>query len=287
MFENPIKKQFMAANISNTFAIQASEKYEKEFGKDIATFNKEEIRKMFRSMKAKSFTLNNRRSVLTNYTNLYTSKYGGINYYATIRPDEIQELTYHKSYYTLDDIDEVAREFKNACDKAVIYLIFFGLSTEEISKITEENIDREHRRIVVNNSPVGVPSYVLDYVYEACNTYVYYNENPGMRSTYFPLRKDVKTVLKPRTESKGDPNKTISSRIRNKFTAIKNRIGDSEFGKVFVFDSGVVYFINQLMMSEDLTVDEVFREENFTPIRNRFNLTAPASTYKMRYKGAF
>lgn len=287
MFENPIKKQFMAANISNTNVIKALGKYEKEYGKDLATFNKEEIKNMFKDMKAKSATLYNRKSVLTDYTNLYTRKHGGVNYYATIRPDEIQNLTYHKSYYTLDDVDDVASGFKNACDKAIIYLVFFGLSTEEIYEISKRNIDREHQQIIVNNRSVKIPRYVLNYVSEACETYVYYNENPEMYATYFPLRKDVKTVLKPRAESKGDPQKTIGNRIRNRFSTFKARIDNPEFGKVFIFDSGIVYFINQLMMDENLTVDEVFLEENFKPIRERFNLMSPASSYKIKFRGAF
>ncbi len=287
MFEDSVKKEFMAMNTANKQVIKALSKYENEFGKDLARFNKAEIKRMFKDIKSTVHTIYGEKSVLINYTNLYTRRYGGVNYYATIRPDEIQELAYHKPYCTIEDIHDLSYDFPNASDKAILYLIFLGFSGKEIAEISKDNLDFTNSRIVFKDRSVRVPRYVLDCIEESCDTYVYYNWNQAMRSSYFPLREDDKTVVKPRVESKGNPKDTIDRRIFNRFKVYRAQTGNTEFTKRYIFDSGVVDYINRLMEAEGLTVDEVFLEENFAPVRKRFGLSSTARSYKVKYRGAF
>lgn len=287
MFDNPVKKSFSKSSENNKKVMKIYSKYETEYNKDLATFNKEEIKSIFRRQKSVSTTLFSQRSILTKYANLYIREHGGINYYATIRPDEIQELAYHKNYLAPEDIYDIAIAFPNASDKALLYLLFFGFSGDEIAEIGKDNLDYLNGQIVLKDKVVEVPKHVLSCVEESCDTYRYYNWNINMNSTYFPLRTDVETVMKPRIESKGDPRDTINSRIFNRFKVYKAQIGDKEFTKRYVVDSGVIYYIRQLMEENDLTLDEVFLEENFLPVRKRFGFTSPSSSYKIKYKGAF
>lgn len=145
MYHEATKQEYIATLDGNKINIARrlftkSEAVEQKYGKDLADFDRSEALDLYKSFGAKAGILSQYRSVLVSYADRYCK---GINYYTLITLTELNNLADGDEYFEIEDFREFIESIPNECDKAVFWLLFEGVTADEIDNIQRGDLSRD------------------------------------------------------------------------------------------------------------------------------------------------
>ena len=229
--------------------------------------------------------ISSKKSSISRYVDWCVCLRSGINYFSTITSDDMREISVAPpTYLSLSDIDYLAQKLKNSSDKLILYLLFYGLDSHELSKIRTQHIDFKNNTLYTKERIIKLPRYILDLIVDSCETYRYYNENDNMRAVCFPLSSSDNSPIKPRAQSPNRALDTIEDRVRGKLIRIRQLTGNDKINRYYLKDSGIIYHIKQVMKYNNLDADEVFKGNWLDSLREQYKIRYPARNIKFKYK---
>lgn len=267
MYNPERKKSFIEAYESDRIVgsnyfqnlFSRTEPLEKEFGKDVCDFTKEEIIALFISFNSSYGSTNiSIRSRLAKYTEFccYNNlSRDNINHYYEITGEEVagyaNQFMKNKYYISKKKLDGYCSKLANACDCFVLYALFEGIKgkyCEEITDMTLADIDIKNRIVTtVNNKKIKVSQEFIKFAVKSDQELEY--ASPMRPYTFHSS--SLPYIFKNRVNITDDSEDRKRRRVLNKVNYIKNMLSAPEITVPHLVNSGFVHYFLQLMEEKE------------------------------------
>ena len=243
---------------------------EDELGRDCSTFSKEELLKALTSYQANNHgTLNNIKSLLNaycNYLKIYCNQTDVQNAAAQISGDEIRGCISAEAvaskYLSHKAFEDIVHGLKNDTDKALLYVIWFGLHGDEwtdVTFLTENDVDYKNCTITIKEKQWKVNEQCCVFLRSAFYEQwaVSYGSSIDRHNRVFGDGR-----LYKESSSVQDPGSAHTRRkwLTAKFSAIKKEFELPVFVPSTIHDSGFLHHAKQGMA----VFNKTFREYLYT-----------------------
>ena len=287
--------------------------YEEKFGKDLAAFSKEEAIEYLKGIDSfSSDTLRGYTSIIRRYIKFCTGyQIEGIeaNGWSKITAKVIKnqcvaEQKLEDKCITRDELESILKDVNNDCDKFMLLAFYEGLKGdyyEDIWQTTLENFEKEGDDWWFTSKDGTRRFIVSDLLYHYAQSSVEkfeYIIDDGVVKTELRLSPDCEYIFKYRDNtSNPDESYRGKARVAQRVMTLKKQIGASQLTIPRLVNSGAVGAIKALAkeMNVKPEVDVLIRKmgklteedekirERVNKIRERYGLTAPASSLRDKF----
>lgn len=264
------------------------ERFEEKLDKDFCTFNFTEIDYFFSEMKFGSlypikfyryclglytkWCLDNCYSQYDNIAEIPVRKF--VEYITKQNNSYIQD----KAILTPYELQCVANQLINPCDRYILYALFEGIKGDEFSELInleKSNFIEEPNGwyvLLENDKKISVMEGFARTALISANTFYYISFNDEEEKTnVFPLyQQKPGQIYKPRANITS--NNSIMNRVNQRILKIKDMLDMPDLTVSVLRHSGLVYYISQLSDKEKIPVLKLIKLPQCKEIMQRYNL---------------
>lgn len=268
---------------------------EDELGRDINTFNFEEMEKVMIDFKAKNRnTVESYARIISSYLNWSMREGKGIGYnvLADLRPDDFKAyMANQESYFTEDELLTYEEQCENAQDAIILRLLFNGFGGREMSELrnlkrsdvdVKNNIvhlvetlktDEQGNIIEFTDRREPVDKYTMELIVSAMNEDTYMKKNGKAEQTsdgrvrpYTDLVKNDYVIRASITKSDEKNIPVDKFVIHRRLKMLKNHFGIDSLTAKYIQRSGMIHYANQIIQDDEITIN------NLKMVAKRFNI---------------
>ncbi|MGL5715191.1 MAG: hypothetical protein ACRCX2_19395 [Paraclostridium sp.] len=166
-------------------------------------------------------------------------------------------------FYSIEEIRDICNLFINPQDKFIVYGLFCGIASKELTELKIEDVDFKNKEIKCKSKTIKMDEYLEDIIKDATDTIfgcVYYvnidNGTSGTTSESYNLNKLNPHIIKPKPSSKNNDGleKMKESGLRTRLTRLSDLTGFKLLANKLI-RSGIMH--GMIQFKKDWTAQEV------------------------------
>lgn len=268
-------KEYMRSKVVIETSIYAIFKrvaiFEEGFEKDAAEFTKDEILTMLKAFNSKSVnSLLNYVVILKHYSRWKTGTIGD-NEYEEIGKNDVESLINKGKILTEEDIHEIEDQLLNWSDKAILLLLWIGVSGQsmmDIYTLSENNVDFENKIININGNEYPLTdrlAYVLPKAFDEDELMSY-----GTTMRVIPV-KGKGRIYKERPNSLGvNTNDAVFRYFYRKIRIFREYLDISGLTMKDIQKFGLLHYLQLGMKECNLSLREFLRTKQGEKLAKRY-----------------
>lgn len=268
-------KEYMQSKVVIETSIYAIFKkaaiFEEKFQKDAAEFTRDEILLMLNAFNSKSVnSLLNYVIILKHYSRWKTGTIGDNNY-EEITKSDVESLINKGKILTEDDIYEIEDQLLNWSDKAILLLLWIGVSGPsmmDIYTLSENNVDFENKIININGNEYPLTdelNYVLPKAFDEDELMSY-----GTTMRVIPV-KGKGRIYKERPNSLGvNTNDAIFRYFYRKIRIFREYLDIPGLTMKDIQKFGLLHYLQLGMKERNLSLREFLRTKQGERLAKRY-----------------
>lgn len=286
---NPDRKQEFIDSYTGTTSFNyiqnlfnKCEPIEVQLDKDVCDFIKSEILELLASFSSFSEgTLNVYKSILKQYTDFCCERNlskDNINHFEEVDRSELRKYTNQffkqKIYITKEKLEEWCNALMNPVDAYLIYCLFEGIKgafCEEITDLKVTDLNESKQKVTLcTGRTIYVSQGFIKYALKSEKSTAY--KSPVRPYEFSETSEGY--FFKQKYDRRADTNQQKRSKVFKKITVIKEMLGAPELSIPNLQNSGMVYYLTQLLEQKGMDVSELMRtkDKDFLKLVEKYNM---------------
>ena len=303
MYNQEVKDRYVSENQERNTNLKEqmrprfkkSTEMENRLGKDVATFSKDEILELYKSMHRTSpdsaFFMH---SQMQQYAWWYCVNIDESvkNAYLTITKEDIlsciDDSENDMAYITREKLIDIIEDLPNPGDQFVCIALFEGIGAvgnqfEELADLTMDDFDMNHVRLCTGRI-LEVSPLLVEIAQLASNT-VCMKSFGDQRTMNYDASDD--RILKRRANARGTGENADMRRILNITVRVREHTGIQSLKSKMLTNSGRIDMLKRLMKEQDMTDPLECLKANRVIIEHRYGKLNSLSKFVNKYREAF
>ncbi|MFD0587714.1 integrase [Paenibacillus sp. GCM10027627] len=273
---------------------KVSQVVESELEKDLADFNREEIRRLgFLYAPKTEQSSNSNMTWLQKYIdwNVEEGLLQGVNPIANVSAEWKKQFVNSslKRFWTDEEIRKIISTRVNKRDGAIVDLLFqgvFGSGGSEMLNLQIGSIDKVNNRLHLKDDnglsrTIPVPEDTIDICLKAYDEDTYHKKNgkpsPDVKADTFAIVENS-YIIRPAKSRTKTINEAGVNIIYSALARIAVEINEPNLTPLNIQNSGMIYYLKELYLDNNKTIVD----EHFTMVLDRFNNKTDVSLYRMK-----